>query len=698
MKHSIFFAILLTLLPAVMVAQEVPEDRYIAIYDLIQQADGLTESGGAGNAADAQAKYSQAQTSLKKFQDDFPAWNVKIVNFRLNYLATKLNKPATAATETPPVANKATALVADPDNQVKALQDQLRRSEADKAVLENKVKEIASANTAQALAQTRAQLQSLQDENKSLKTSLKSQPAKSVPTVDAATMERISQNLTEARQRLEAQNKSIAALNQEKELLQKRLDATASKPADTEISALQAQIQKVEADKAALQDKLQAAQTAQKTMVDAKLLASTEDRLKELQKENNLLRAGMEEARAGTIQLTNATALDQMKQSLAATNQKLQEQFELATKLAREKDALQKQLDASLSMNATAKELTQTKKDFTLLKRKYYVQTEAAVILIAEANIKMNRLAKVNTGLTQQNSSLQKQLNSLASNAKFVVEGLKNENETLRKTSDKRKTSSASAEPSADFIQLQSQLSTLRAKLSVLEAQPVPFSSEELALFRKPETASLTKEPVDKKSKTKLPAAANELIAEAQRLFAAHDYEQAEQKYLEVLKLDAKNVYTLGNLATIELEMDKLGDAETHLQQALTIKPDDAFSLGALGNLRFRQGKYDAALDALSHAAQLNPNDAEIQNFLGVTLSQKGQRAAAETALRKALQLDPQYGSAHNNLAVIYLTQNPPQVELARWHYQKALSAGQARNADLEKMLEVAAKAPATKP
>jgi len=69
-------------------------------------------------------------------------------------------------------------------------------------------------------------------------------------------------------------------------------------------------------------------------------------------------------------------------------------------------------------------------------------------------------------------------------------------------------------------------------------------------------------------------------------------------------------------------------------------------------------------------------------------LSHKGNGGAAETALRRALQLDPNYGNAHNNLAVIYITQEPPLTELARWHYQKALSLGIGRNPDLEKLLE----------
>jgi Tfp pilus assembly protein PilF len=83
----------------------------------------------------------------------------------------------------------------------------------------------------------------------------------------------------------------------------------------------------------------------------------------------------------------------------------------------------------------------------------------------------------------------------------------------------------------------------------------------------------------------------------------------------------------------------------------------------------------------------LDPQNPEIQNFLGLALNQEGQRKPAETAFRKAIELDPGYGSAHNNLAVFYATQQPPSPGLARWHYQKALSAGFPPNPDLEKLL-----------
>src|SRR5260370_4865881 len=132
----------------------------------------------------------------------------------------------------------------------------------------------------------------------------------------------------------------------------------------------------------------------------------------------------------------------------------------------------------------------------------------------------------------------------------------------------------------------------------------------------------------------------------------------------------------LTDLASIQIEASHLEAADTNIKQALTLAPDSAYALSVLGRLRLRQAKFDDALDALSRAAKLEPANAEVQNFLGLTLSEKGLRGPAETALRKAVELDPNYAVAHNNLAVVYVTGQPPAVELARWHYQHALAAG----------------------
>jgi tetratricopeptide (TPR) repeat protein len=235
--------------------------------------------------------------------------------------------------------------------------------------------------------------------------------------------------------------------------------------------------------------------------------------------------------------------------------------------------------------------------------------------------------------------------------------------------------------PEAPQRQVDDEVSALRARLAVAEAQPVPYSAEELALL-KAAAPSAEKIPA-----AEPPAETAELAVDAQRHFARQEFTDAETDYLKILERDPTNGIALANLATIELQENKLAEAELHVTAALAQSPNDAYDLSTLGYLKFRQEKYGDALNALSRAAQIDSENPEIQNYLGVTLSHQGQRKAAEAALRRAIQLNPNYAPAHNNLAVIYLNQEPPLAALARWHYQKAIDAGQPRNADLEKLL-----------
>ena len=231
------------------------------------------------------------------------------------------------------------------------------------------------------------------------------------------------------------------------------------------------------------------------------------------------------------------------------------------------------------------------------------------------------------------------------------------------------------------------EVKTLRARVAVDEAQAVPLTPKEQALMKPSAPAPATSSADQKISTKKLPEGAAPLVAEAQNAFSAGDYVKAEADYRKILQGDPNNPLVLANLAAIELQENKLADAETHITTALAQNPDDAYNLSTLGFLKFRQQKYDEALDALSRAAKSDPANPQIQNYLGVTLSQKGLRAQAETALRKAVELDPNYGSAHNNLAVVYLGEKPPMVNLARLEYEKAIELGQPHNPDLEKKL-----------
>jgi tetratricopeptide (TPR) repeat protein len=244
-----------------------------------------------------------------------------------------------------------------------------------------------------------------------------------------------------------------------------------------------------------------------------------------------------------------------------------------------------------------------------------------------------------------------------------------------------------SSRPAGDPNDSAAELARLQARLEVLEARPAPFTPEELARFKKPDAQIVMSEIKPAKSSRELPPGASPLMAQAERAFAARQFEEAEAKFLDVLRQDPNNVTVLANLASVQVAMNRLDEAEKYLKRALALDSQDAQSLTTLGLIKISQDDYDAALDALSLAARLDPENPETQNFLGVVLIDKGQRGPAEAAFRKAIQLYPDFTDAHYNLAVVYANQKPPFLELARWHYEKAVALGHPKNPEMEKVL-----------
>lgn len=83
-------AIFLAAAPVLRAQSLTPEDQYFDIYSLIVKGDRQVEKG---RAEAAQTNYLEAARELKKFQEDFPLWNTKVVKYRLQYLETKLTTP-----------------------------------------------------------------------------------------------------------------------------------------------------------------------------------------------------------------------------------------------------------------------------------------------------------------------------------------------------------------------------------------------------------------------------------------------------------------------------------------------------------------------------------------------------------------------------------------------------------------------------
>ena len=583
MKRFLMLCVAVCLFAVSPARAEGPDEQYIRIYGLIQQADDLLRNS---LNREAYEKYQIAQQALKQFQTAFPKWNDSLVTYRLAYVTAKLGQIAPPATPFPEKPEGAA-------------------------------------------------------------------PAATKPLTPAEWENRVKTLAMEANQ--------------------------------------------LAADKKLLEAKLREALSAHPTTVDADELRKATERIKTLEKENDLLRVSVEQNKTRVSKPDSSAALDEARKSLAEAKRQLAEQTRTVAALSQEKKVLEARLAAPAGERNGAKlrsENASLKQEVADLKKKLKAKArpEPAPAPAPATNSSKNDAAEIKR-LTRERDDLQKQL--AKANADL----------------NSRKT----AKNSAKQAELNRQITSLQARLQALETRKVPYSAEELALFKTPAAPApssagplpqSTPEPAPapssaaskpappapaaapaKKTLKDLPVGAGPLVAEAQRDFAAGRNIEAEKRYLQVLRMDENNAYILGNLANIQLAQDHLSEAETTLAKALALDANDAYNLTLMGVLRFKQGKTDAAFEVLSRAAQIDPQNAETQNYLGITLSEKGQREAAEAALRKAIQLSPSYGSAHHNLAVVYATQTPPFLELARYHYKKALAAGHARNPELEKSL-----------
>lgn len=476
--------------------------------------------------------------------------------------------------------------------------------------------------------------------------------------------------------------------------------STGASPAPTDlqsqVSSLTTQIHQLQSDNETLQNKLKEALGEQPAVVSADAFAKEQEQVRQLAKQNDLLRAA-------AAQATNATANAQLQQVLT-------QQTARATQLAQENQSLQTRIQ---SLTTDANTLEALREENAVLKQQLAMNSAAGTASITPAVTGNGDLAQAHVQIAQLQTEATenwlekvglenriKQMQEASINSTFQG-GETNESDLQSRLSEltlerdnlllqlgeanKKLYGNKNQTAAGQIDALVQQVETLRDRIAMDEAQPVPYTPQELALFM---PRPITPNPnAEKKSISQLPGGSAVLVAEAEGYYTNGEYGKAETDYQQILQRDPNNPFALANLASIELEENKTADADKHITAAVAQDPKDAFNLTVLGRVKFTEGNYDDSLNALNRAVKLDPQNPEIENFLGVALAQKALRPQAETAFRKAIQIDPNYGDAHKNLAIIYLSANPPLVELARWHYEKALAAGVPPNLDLERML-----------
>lgn len=164
MRIQLFGITLFLLTMVFSAAGQTPDDRYLKIYSLLEEADKL---GGRADPRQAVPKYLEVQVALKELQSSHPEWNSKLVNYRLDYISSRL-EALTKKTSTGMIGGSEQHAASAQTNQFTSLQGEISRLASQNALLEAKLREALSVQPAASdpreLAKAEERIKALQKE------------------------------------------------------------------------------------------------------------------------------------------------------------------------------------------------------------------------------------------------------------------------------------------------------------------------------------------------------------------------------------------------------------------------------------------------------------------------------------------------------------------------------------------------------
>jgi len=151
--------------------------------------------------------------------------------------------------------------------------------------------------------------------------------------------------------------------------------------------------------------------------------------------------------------------------------------------------------------------------------------------------------------------------------------------------------------------------------------------------------------------------------------------EEAEKAWVKGLSVNPLSSDIQEDFGFLYLQQNRLKEAKDYFQKAIRSDPDAYLAYFGLGQVLELESDIEGAIKDYLKSLRLKPNYAYSYYRLGRLYVQKADRRALRY-LKEAVILAPDYAVAHNDLAVFYDSMDPPQLELARKHAQKAIALG----------------------
>lgn len=153
----------------------------------------------------------------------------------------------------------------------------------------------------------------------------------------------------------------------------------------------------------------------------------------------------------------------------------------------------------------------------------------------------------------------------------------------------------------------------------------------------KKEEASLNEE--SKKEKTPEPKLEEELLEEGQKLFNRSEFEAAEKKFLDVIKIDPKAPLAYHFLGMIYLRQELYKGAIATLEKAVALDPLNDTAFNNLGLAYYNTKNPDKAIENFERSISLNDKIAHRFLNLALAYQEKKNWEKAAIALENAVRI-----------------------------------------------------------
>jgi Flp pilus assembly protein TadD/predicted nucleic acid-binding Zn-ribbon protein len=685
-----------------------PSDFFLKAYQDYQAGEKFERDG---RLRDAMNSYASTVAILEQVRKEDPSWQEIVVNFRMRKAQENIERLRAMVASEPeklpvhedPLPTRGFEIdIPEPAVTTRPRQQQGIPAEKQDVNSDYAREKIAS------LERQVAQYQKLHAEEKKKRETLEGD----VSSVKME-LEKTKTELVAVNSRLAQADDALQRAVSEQDALKKK----AGEPQDKKIEKLSDRIARLEAENEVVQEE------------NARLLGKLEKAASYISESKKVLSATDEDRRKVAAERDKSLArMKRIKDNGAELEALKAEKSSLQKQLATQKPDLDRLLKIEAENKELAQKLAASEKKIAEVASAGGISKAEAEGLQEEIGLLQDRLAASRQDLAARDASVKSlmaqldeasgELARLRLNPQLSEEQKRLFTESqllrqivIRQINEQSERTQVVSDLEKELVRLQVQSEALASSLGILSNPPPVVKEEERILFREP--LVVLKDPELDGTELSLTAVkpsgsqrqstggaealsdeAKQLADEASALVNQRRFPDAEKKYQRIVEMAPENHFALANLAVTQIQSGKLSAAQVALEKAVALKPDDVFASVNLGNVYCRQGRFDDSIAILNRSLQADSKNPVAHNFLAIALGKKGDTAKAEESFRASLAINPNYANAHFNLAVMYANAEPPSLQLAKKHYEKAKDLGAEPDSVLERRLAQIQPAP----